>query len=950
MTLGQQVELLTADSLASPVLFGLFRPRIVLPASTLQDMSLAELRPVFLHELAHLRRRDLWVNWTQAILQTVYWFHPLVWYANLRLRRERELIVDDVVLAHLGDQPSTYSSSLLNVSKDVSCARWLAPGYIGIVETGSSISRRICRILDCDRRLSLRLGWASGLLLLLFALVMIPQGSPAPAGDPRAGKAIADPKTDEKLTAVTGVVVDGDGRPMADARITAFPNVGPTQPFSLAIDTRTDAEGGFRVLLTRSLYFAEVTKDGLTSGTFSLYAGLAEKGPVRVTLKKGGRIAGTVVRRADGRPVGGATVWLYSRRGTKTDAQGRFELAPVERGDGGLMVLAAGLASRYVEVNLSGRDSCQVRVEMPPGFSVRGKVVDPRGQPIAGAGMGASGGSWRSTFGGSFAAITDSDGRYEIAGLPLRARDASANERHPGGSAMSDSMGDRIWVSAWHPRYKSAMGMASPPATGDSTTVDLVMRSRFAVAGVVRDHRGRPVGAAKVTCPNSVGRRHASTQTDATGSFRLDEVEDYEGWILAEAKGYALAWQRLPQPADGRVNVAFKLVRGRTAAGVVVDRAGQPIVGAVVSPTIAIDHSFDYEPGWRVTSDENGLFKIVDLPHRGRFRIDVRADGYVPVRDRRLRTWLPNTVVMQSQGVIAGQVLDERTGEPVTSLRVRLDESRGGGGIDEPEPSFPRDTREPGRDFKSTVGAFTIGGLTSGAPYAVIVSARGYAPVRVSRAIARPPDWEGWPAVIKLGVGTCVLGQVVDGQSGVAIVDAEVVALTYSGRGPGEFDIALFDSSRPGLRKTRTDRDGQFVLPELEAGTTALVAVRAPRYGLCIRRRVPFDEPVTVQLGRAGRITGSAAGLPDVDLAGAFVTLDSADASFGRARVSARDGGKYCFDGLPAGDYTVRVIAYKFEPRGGGRGRVRPEIKAAARVSLSAGETASVRFPNVPRY
>jgi len=174
------------------------------------------------------------------------------------------------------------------------------------------------------------------------------------------------------------------------------------------------------------------------------------------------------------------------------------------------------------------------------------------------------------------------------------------------------------------------------------------------------------------------------------------------------------------------------------------------------------------------------------------------------------------------------------------------------------------------------------------------------------------------------------------------------VALTYSGREPGEFDIALFGSSQPGPRKTRTDRDGQFVVPEIEAGTAALVAVRAPRYGLCIRRRVPFDDPVAIRLGRAGRITGNAAGLPDVDLAGAYVRLDSSDASFGRVRLSARDGGKYCFDGLPPGDYTVRVIAHEFEAHPDG-GSMRPQIKATARVSLTAGQTAPVRFPDVPR-
>jgi len=186
------VKLLTTDRLSSPILFGLLKPRIVLPASALENLSHEQLKPIFLHELTHFRRRDLWVNWVQVALQTAYWFHPLVWLANIRLRRERELIVDDVVLSHLGGERQTYGHSLMSVLKLAARRSLLAPGYVGIVETKGGMAGRLQRILDERRKLSVRLGLLSAILLVALGFVLVPQArsdspnGPAPEETPDA--------------------------------------------------------------------------------------------------------------------------------------------------------------------------------------------------------------------------------------------------------------------------------------------------------------------------------------------------------------------------------------------------------------------------------------------------------------------------------------------------------------------------------------------------------------------------------------------------------------------------------------------------------------------------------------------------------------------------------------------------------------------------------------------
>lgn len=175
MAIRRPVEVLMAADTASPVLFGLLRPRIVLPEGVASGMPDDQLEAIFLHELTHLRRGDLWFNWVQMILQTLYWFHPVVWYANLRLRREREMIVDDLVLVRLGAKREAYGMSLLSVLRHGAERHLPALGYVGIIEHTSEMVRRVQRVMDGNRRLSARLGWVSLAFLIALGLALIPQ-------------------------------------------------------------------------------------------------------------------------------------------------------------------------------------------------------------------------------------------------------------------------------------------------------------------------------------------------------------------------------------------------------------------------------------------------------------------------------------------------------------------------------------------------------------------------------------------------------------------------------------------------------------------------------------------------------------------------------------------------------------------------------------------------------
>ena len=89
------VRLLQSEHPAMLATWGLFRPRIILPASA-GEWPVDRVRVVLYHELAHVRRGDWAVQLGAELVRTVHWFNPLIWIACRRLRQESEQACDDV--------------------------------------------------------------------------------------------------------------------------------------------------------------------------------------------------------------------------------------------------------------------------------------------------------------------------------------------------------------------------------------------------------------------------------------------------------------------------------------------------------------------------------------------------------------------------------------------------------------------------------------------------------------------------------------------------------------------------------------------------------------------------------------------------------------------------------------------------------------------------------------
>ena len=142
--------ILYSDRAATPLTWGFFRPVVILPTYAL-EWTAAERDLVIRHERAHIARRDWLWQILSSVTTAVFWFHPLMWLADLQLRREAESAVDDCVLA-TGTIPSDYADRLLDVARHLQTRQ--APVAMIAMINKPELETRVRSILDPTRRRS----------------------------------------------------------------------------------------------------------------------------------------------------------------------------------------------------------------------------------------------------------------------------------------------------------------------------------------------------------------------------------------------------------------------------------------------------------------------------------------------------------------------------------------------------------------------------------------------------------------------------------------------------------------------------------------------------------------------------------------------------------------------------------------------------------------------------
>ncbi|HTZ57029.1 MAG TPA: M56 family metallopeptidase [Acidobacteriaceae bacterium] len=145
MGISRAVTLRISERVPGPLTIGVVRSLIIVPASALMSLSPEQLEAVLAHELAHVRRADYFWNLMQTMVETLFFFHPAVWWLGRRLRQERELCCDDIAVQSCAD-PLIYATALLRMEERRAQQLNLAMALDGH-KPWSGLRDRIARIL-----------------------------------------------------------------------------------------------------------------------------------------------------------------------------------------------------------------------------------------------------------------------------------------------------------------------------------------------------------------------------------------------------------------------------------------------------------------------------------------------------------------------------------------------------------------------------------------------------------------------------------------------------------------------------------------------------------------------------------------------------------------------------------------------------------------------------------
>ncbi|MGL6104954.1 M56 family metallopeptidase [Romboutsia sp.] len=145
MGVKSDIKLMINDSVKTPSLLGIIKPKILIPQSMI-NLSDKELEYIFLHEISHHKRKDILINYILIILQSIHWFNPIIWYSFKKMREDMEIATDEMVLKTINEEEhKEYGKAILTVLERIKSSKNTI-GVIGMIDDKKTIKKRIRRI------------------------------------------------------------------------------------------------------------------------------------------------------------------------------------------------------------------------------------------------------------------------------------------------------------------------------------------------------------------------------------------------------------------------------------------------------------------------------------------------------------------------------------------------------------------------------------------------------------------------------------------------------------------------------------------------------------------------------------------------------------------------------------------------------------------------------------
>lgn len=160
-------ELKITRLLQTPVVIGHIRPVILIPFSMITGLNPKQIEAILAHELAHIYRNDYLVNMLQTGIESLFFYHPAVWWISGLIRTEREHCCDDIAV-QLSDNPFEYAQALAELEASYLSTPTAALALDG---HGKPLLRRIQRLLQPERMETG--GYSHILMIALFGIMFM---------------------------------------------------------------------------------------------------------------------------------------------------------------------------------------------------------------------------------------------------------------------------------------------------------------------------------------------------------------------------------------------------------------------------------------------------------------------------------------------------------------------------------------------------------------------------------------------------------------------------------------------------------------------------------------------------------------------------------------------------------------------------------------------------------
>jgi RNA polymerase sigma factor (sigma-70 family) len=501
---------------------------------------------------------------------------------------------------------------------------------------------------------------------------------------------------------------------------------------------------------------------------------------------------------------------------TASDESGRFEVdldpnVPLSV----IFVEASGWSPATVGDVRPG-DDLLVRVDPPR--ALEGTVLDPLGDPVAGAEV-----RWRATL--YFCrvdrtALTDGAGRFRLEGLPSRGAEARA----PLGEAWSIDVAAPGHAPLHLESERGQWGERAPEPTVLVVGTGATVRGR-----VLDDATGEPIPGTAVSCFSAegspvrtfdggrivgdpgFGRRLATTTSDENGAFVVDRLPargfhdpvcfygggdgPVIGWLRVDAPGYATSTAEIDLADDGSsISRDVRCARATTVTGRVVEADGSPIAGVLVQAADSTSRLPAIVTGRTATTGADGTYTLARTAAAPHIRVHAWSGpqcrtGGIEVRGRAGETVAAPDIVL-SRSPAADLLVVDDSGRPVWGAVATTDYRSG---------------EECRTDSSGRVRLFFPRAADLSRPQRVCVHSPGRATARVDvlPSIESPSETR-----VELGVAHALSGRVVD-SSGLGMADATVEVASAAGDAP---------SARYELGRSLTDADGAFEIRDLPEG------------------------------------------------------------------------------------------------------------------------------------